>query len=337
MLEKLFSKYFQLNDLIIAIHSNSLTWLDNSSDYLTLGPVSPLTANLELTLLELSPETADLVIPLPSQNHKTANYQLLLDSPISVTLYQDTNQIWSELEGIGRTWKDYDSKKGIGIRYKGVDLNRVYINLLYASGLITKLLVKEKYYKIHASGAVVDGKGIVFIGNSGKGKSTTALALLENGHSVLSDETVLLYQKDHVYSAHSITDVIKTQKATIHRFFPKLENQPAYQEVGDELYYKIGLMSDFRYQRQANIHSVMILNQTGEKESSIEKISPSKVVSDFLPATLEPFEPSAVVTNKFSFLMQFLNAMDCYCVHFGTDMKFFVTTIEKWAGEVSKK
>jgi len=43
---------------------------------------------------------------------------------------------------------------------------------------------------LHASGAVIDGRAVLFVGPAGAGKSTTAAALGRLGHAVVSDDVV---------------------------------------------------------------------------------------------------------------------------------------------------
>ena len=39
---------------------------------------------------------------------------------------------------------------------------------------------------LHASSVDIDGKAVAFVGNPGRGKSTLALALLEQGHKLVA-------------------------------------------------------------------------------------------------------------------------------------------------------
>jgi len=41
---------------------------------------------------------------------------------------------------------------------------------------------------LHASGIAIDGQGVLFLGESGAGKSTTAAAFYSRGHKVLTDD-----------------------------------------------------------------------------------------------------------------------------------------------------
>ncbi len=54
------------------------------------------------------------------------------------------------------------------------------------------LLRKHGLCGLHANGLVKDGSGILFIGDTGSGKSTTALSLIRQGWSYLSDDVTML-------------------------------------------------------------------------------------------------------------------------------------------------
>lgn len=54
------------------------------------------------------------------------------------------------------------------------------------------LLQQRSQLVLHASAVVIDGRVVAFVGDKGMGKSTTAAALLAQGHSVMSDDLVVI-------------------------------------------------------------------------------------------------------------------------------------------------
>jgi hypothetical protein len=50
------------------------------------------------------------------------------------------------------------------------------------------LRIHEQYLFFHASSVAINGRGVMFIGDKGAGKSTTSLALTARGHDFLGDE-----------------------------------------------------------------------------------------------------------------------------------------------------
>ena len=57
-------------------------------------------------------------------------------------------------------------------------------------------LVKQGYEPLHATAVVVDGKAVAFLGTSGDGKSTLAAAFLHAGHTLLTDDLLLIREID---------------------------------------------------------------------------------------------------------------------------------------------
>jgi hypothetical protein len=54
--------------------------------------------------------------------------------------------------------------------------------------LMTCLLRQRGYLPLHVSGVAIEGQGVLFMGESGAGKSTTAAAFYARGHKVLTDD-----------------------------------------------------------------------------------------------------------------------------------------------------
>jgi len=58
-------------------------------------------------------------------------------------------------------------------------------------------LVKGGFEQLHGTAIVVDGEAIVFLGDSGFGKSTLAASFLDAGSLLLTDDLLLLGQTEH--------------------------------------------------------------------------------------------------------------------------------------------
>jgi hypothetical protein len=68
----------------------------------------------------------------------------------------------------------------------GVDPGTLRVVLL---GRVMAFLLRQRgWLPVHASGVVIDGQCILFLGGSGTGKSTTAAAFHARGHLVVTDD-----------------------------------------------------------------------------------------------------------------------------------------------------
>ena len=63
-------------------------------------------------------------------------------------------------------------------------------------------LVKQGHEPLHATTVVVDGQAVVFLGNSGFGKSSLAACFLRAGHQLLTDDLLMLREGPEGYTAY---------------------------------------------------------------------------------------------------------------------------------------
>jgi hypothetical protein len=72
----------------------------------------------------------------------------------------------------------------------------------YALGRVFSFaLVKMGYEPLHAATVVVDGRAVGFLGASAFGKSSLAACFIAGGHSLLTDDTLRLEERDNHYVA----------------------------------------------------------------------------------------------------------------------------------------
>ncbi|MDQ5920825.1 MAG: hypothetical protein QG673_881 [Pseudomonadota bacterium] len=69
--------------------------------------------------------------------------------------------------------------------------------LVYLTGTIAAYLLQyQDYLVLHGSAVLINNCAVIFSGNSGAGKSTTATALVERGYKLLTDDVVVI-KKDN--------------------------------------------------------------------------------------------------------------------------------------------
>jgi hypothetical protein len=68
--------------------------------------------------------------------------------------------------------------------------------------LFVPVLAQRDVFLVHACGAVIDGKAMVFAGHSGDGKTTLARLLAAEGVELLSDERIAIRQVDDGFVAY---------------------------------------------------------------------------------------------------------------------------------------
>jgi hypothetical protein len=65
-----------------------------------------------------------------------------------------------------------------------------YISLILLGSVLATVLQFRGFLTLHASGVDINGRGIVFLGDKGAGKSTTAAAFVRAGYKLLADDVI---------------------------------------------------------------------------------------------------------------------------------------------------
>jgi hypothetical protein len=189
-------------------------------------------------------------------------------------------------------------------------------------------LANQSIIFVHAGGVSIDGRGTLLVGRSGRGKSTTTVALASRGHGLLGDETVgirtapleiVAFHRSLKLrpgpTAESVTERLKTVS---HHKRPDARGIECAWVGGRALF------SDTAPVSSASLFSVFFLRDFG-KDASAEPFKPSLAHLDELQALTMSL--SAVVswpTSAAHRLLRFLRIIDllakcrCYLLDLGT-------------------
>jgi len=98
----------------------------------------------------------------------------------------------------------------------------------YLLGVVLSFaLLKQGHEPLHSTVVVVDGKGVALCGNSGWGKSTLAAAFLQAGHTILTDDLLIIREVDGVLCGFPGPSRIKLFPHIARRFQPdKIIDEP---------------------------------------------------------------------------------------------------------------
>lgn len=88
---------------------------------------------------------------------------------------------------------------------------------------LNHLLHQRGYFVLHASTVAIDGAAVAFVGESGQGKTTTALACLTHGYRVLSDDVAAITLGDDGPVVQSGYPAVKLSREAVETFDPPVE------------------------------------------------------------------------------------------------------------------
>jgi len=161
-------------------------------------------------------ELAD--IPRPSGE----SVRVIAASEISEILYApDEDLLYTSFAG--RMKGRWEPRQGVSrVYFPEAELNRLWrlTHPMFTQALLD-CLKRRGLYSVHAAGLCINGRGLLFPGHSGHGKTTLTLALLRAGWGYLSDDQVLLTRGKEGVRLLAFPDEIDVTENTA-RMFPEL-------------------------------------------------------------------------------------------------------------------
>jgi hypothetical protein len=82
-------------------------------------------------------------------------------------------------------------------------------------------LVKQGFEPLHATGLAVNGRAVAFLGDGGFGKSSLAACFLQDGHTLVTDDMLILQSTANGHVAYPGPDRIKLFPSIARRFLGK--------------------------------------------------------------------------------------------------------------------
>lgn len=316
-------RWYELLGHTIRIQYQRGPLAEDLGKYLNIPAGQACRPHLSLDLQVVDAAQVDQVLPLPKTAEQLPEFTLLLNRPVIIRSFRGITEQWNDYQGYARSYIDFARAEAQVVLIADNDILPLYTDMLFTYNLINQLMLQFDRYAVHACCVECHGSGIMISGNSGRGKSTAVFALLQQGFKVLSDERILLYYRDSAYRGCSISDIIKVRETAREQFFPDLPTDKAYGSIEDEHYFRCDAITPGGWLADCEVKHFLVINRTGQRDSSLAPINPTRAVGEFFPVTMKAWETREAATKKFNFLMDFLSATPCHQLDFGTDMVQF--------------
>jgi hypothetical protein len=184
---------------------------------------------------------------------------------------------------------------------------------------VVELLKLRGLYTIHATALEKKGRGVLIPGASGRGKTTSCIALLRDGYRMLSDDHPLVRENGHGLEILSFPVKIDVTDGTVD-FFPELRQAKAtlHQGVRKRFFYVEEHYPDRTAERCEP--SVILCPQVVDWPTShLEPISRSRVLEELLREGMLVFDRD-VAARQFQTFSRLVAKTDCYRLFFGEDV-----------------
>jgi hypothetical protein len=292
-------------------------------------PEASAAPDLTMEISGASIEEMNRLIPLPAEEFRLRSGILAVNENIDYVSYSDNKRHWVDYAGAGRIMTDFENGSAASLVCSGIILP-TYQKYLFSDHPLDRLLASRGIFSMHASCASVNGKGIAFTGRSGAGKSSAAFALMQKGMPILTDEKLFIFKKDEGYSGGAVSDIIKVRHDAISMLFPKPASCRKFDVIGEEHYFKLGTSESYNWQERVTLKALCMLEKTGAPKTEIMAINPTKLAGGLFPVTITGVSPR-YRAEKFSFIMELLENIECRLVKFGTDMDDFARAVVELA------
>jgi hypothetical protein len=152
------------------------------------------------------------------------------------------------------------------------------------SQVISVALLKRNIESFHASAVAHDGKAIVLLGESGRGKSTLTAALLQHGAKLITDDLLVLRSHGDDYVAVPGAFRIKLEPATAARLGVAWTGTPLADDSGKHIY---RLDAEHWVMEDTLVGSIVVL-ESNAVEIRTERLSTADATRALLEATFNP-------------------------------------------------
>jgi hypothetical protein len=213
-----------------------------------------------------------------------------------------------------------DDARGCGAGYLvHPEAMHLDVRISFLHFAVTELLKLRGLYTLHATALEKEGRGVLIPGTSGRGKTTSCIALLRDGYRLLSDDHPLVRERDGELEILSFPVKIDVTDGTIN-FFPELldAKERLHPGVRKRFFYT----EDLYPGRTANHCEpcVILCPQVVDWPSShLEPISRSRVLEELLREGMLVFDRD-VAARQFQTFSRLVAQTECYRLFFGEDV-----------------
>jgi hypothetical protein len=183
---------------------------------------------------------------------------------------------------------------------------------------LVELLKRRRLFNVHAACLGANGRGVLFAGASGSGKSTIALALLTSGFDFLGDDMVFLRNGNGDQRALAFPDAIDFTPSTA-AFFPKLREVAAQPVSADWPKHRLSAGTVFGTPFVADCAPVAIVfpHVSGRPRSELVPVGPDEALLELAPNVLLTAPDHAQA--HLDALAELVRVCDCYRLDAGRD------------------
>ncbi len=195
--------------------------------------------------------------------------------------YFDGTQFWLDREGceVWATWPDNLTLEDTAT---------------YLLGPVLGILLRLRGVTcLHASAVAFGERAVAFVGSEGAGKSTTAAALAQRGHAILSDDVVALAERNGSFLVHPAYPYLSLWPPSVESLYGSAEALPRFSANYEKRCLSLPKQELRFEERVLPLAAIYILgDRRGDPAPVVEELTPQKaflslVANTFATNTLD--------------------------------------------------
>lgn len=207
-----------------------------------------------------------------------------------------------------------------------------YFQGKFSMELIQKIHQKKEEDWIgtfHASAVGYNNNAVLFLGDSGNGKSTSLALLQANGFTCLADDFVPIAKSLNVYSFPSAISIKKNSLKTLLPIYPELKTSAEYQlkKLNKTVRYLPTNNNDFSLNLPCK--ALVFIKYKKDCELEINQISSISAFEQLIPDSWISSKPENVAT-----FLHWFKTLPCYQLTYSNNEKMIATVKKLFANEL---
>lgn len=199
-------------------------------------------------------------------------------------------------------------------------LTREYVDD-YITTAISPTLRQHQHYFIHSSGVSYNDQGILFVGQTKSGKTTTCLNLMLNSWKLLSNDIIILHTKPDGIYAHAMPDLLTIRPNTT-KLLPALKpylNSPYAHHVGNDIILSSWELFADRWSDPVPVHAICFPQINKSEHTTITPQLDAITVARLLETSLDCWDDESVDAQT-ALMTTLATQADGYVLRLGQDM-----------------
>jgi len=311
------------NDIKIDIGGNHNKLISLADKYLNADKIydKEINADIHISIFKKNPKRIPDIL---MKSKLIRSIDLEAKGDLQLKIYERGKENIYAYGNIGKIWLDLFAKKIVSNLESDVFSFPYYNLIFFFFSPLARMLGTFGYEFIHSSCIDINGRSIIFTGQSGRGKSTSAFSLIKNGANMISDDLTFLKKQEGSYYAYSINRLAKLDSQTMKDYFPEFMKLGELENEENEIYIDMGKINKNKI-KESRLSAIVIIEGIKNNKTVINNIHPIKIIPHLLPGSIKINDIST--EKKFNFLTKLIDDIPCYSVKIGKDMADFYKEI----------